>query len=83
MVVVPRAFRFIERERLRIPWRLPLCVARILPVPVTRKRRLTPLLVFSLGILCLHIYTALKAAWLNKPAGQPLTGLGRGMKGGL
>src|SRR4029077_7774803 len=48
---MPRALRMNFLVRLIMPWRLPRWPNRILPVPVTLKRFLAPLLVFILGIL--------------------------------
>jgi hypothetical protein len=54
-IFMPRALRKNLLERLRIPWRLPAGVIFTLPVPVRRKRFLTLLFVFNLGILSLFI----------------------------
>src|SRR5262245_7431471 len=48
--LVPRCSRTCLVLRLIIPWRLPDCWYRTLPVPVILKRFLAPDLVFSLGI---------------------------------
>src|SRR5215470_5380680 len=50
MIVVPRCWRICLLVRLIIPWRLFAWVEMTLPVPVRRKRFLTPDLVFILGI---------------------------------
>src|SRR5688572_13906736 len=49
--IVPRASRMNFACRLIMPCRLPWAAAFTLPVPVTLKRFLAPLLVFILGIL--------------------------------
>src|SRR3990170_293519 len=49
--MVPRAWRMNFAVRLIMPWRLPWACALTLPVAVTLKRFLAPLLVFNLGIL--------------------------------
>ena len=50
---IPLELRKNLFERLRIPWRFPAGVSFTLPVPVRRKRFLTLLFVFNLGILSL------------------------------
>src|SRR6266436_6710646 len=50
MIVVPRCWRICLLVRLIMPWRLLAWVEITLPVPVSRKRFLTPDLVFILGI---------------------------------
>jgi len=45
-----RALRFIDWDRLRMPWRMPAGFMRILPVAVKRNRFFADDFVFSLGI---------------------------------
>src|SRR6266700_4144552 len=58
IIVVPRSCRICLLVRLIMPWRFFAWVEITLPVPVKRKRFLTPDLVFSLGI------------WLSRGRGE-------------
>src|SRR5678815_2924919 len=70
-ILVPRFWRIYLALWLIRRWRLPATPILILPVAVSLKRFLTPLLVFSLGISSPF---APKGARLSNRLGMPLAG---------
>jgi hypothetical protein len=69
-----RALRFIDCDRLRIPWRMPEGFMRILPEAVKRNRFLADDFVFILGILSSRVFEVL-ARRLGMPWGLRTPGL--------